>query len=291
MKPKTRKRFFEKEDILKILREKGIELKRTPRASDFYKKGKPSRFNNSVGSIFGSFGKAIQSIDFDIVKIPVADYIKVKRQEIIDRFREFAEKIGHIPTAREVKEGFFVSVYHITKRFRCSFRGFIEITKLDSAKFKPKKRQGRGVAYSDEQLLKQYRKLALNLGRIPHRNDFRKSKSICSWSTFMKRFKTEACLIEKAGKDVLSLPRSCMYQGKIVLIDQDLRGQISSFIKTEFISKGKIPARKDLLEKSDKKFPKSRYDIGIRACHFREVVEKALTMYIEEIRESKTRFD
>lgn len=262
---------FTKESIHKILLDKYVETKTIPRRKDFYVNGKPSPFLNAISNQYRSFSKAVREAGiFGRCKYGRISYDEITNEEIISQLISLASELGHTPLRKEIDEKFFVPHGLIKRRFR-TYTKLVHLAKL------PAIRKGLGAVYTKEVLLEQFRSKAKELGRIPDMFDFLKvtGENAC-YSTFIKYFKRWDILIAEAGLEIAALPRIKRMTGMPQIKNGHLRKAMVTFVRSEFICKGKIPTINDVLQKNIPGLPKSFSDFKRKVGKFKNIVEEAL---------------
>lgn len=253
--------FETREAILDAIRQKAEEIRKTPGRRDLCAdENMPSM--QQIRREFGSLNDAIIAAGLSVNKF----VLSLSDDEMLNLLIKKAKKIGFTPSSKEVNEDpNMPNTSSYEKRFG-SYNKAVEKAGLTPNK--------KGASYnfrrelSDNDLLRQLRRKAEELGRTPFAREVDQDPNMASVSTFLARFGTYLRAVRKAGlqpakvrytdEELLELLRQKTAElGRVPLlkeIDQDPDLPASSLYYTHFrnysnavMKAGLKPNRKSLI--------------------------------------------
>ncbi|MGG5330679.1 homing endonuclease associated repeat-containing protein [Enterococcus sp. AZ163] len=168
VKPVKPKPKISNEQLLDLVKERALELGRTPKKYEF-KRGELAT------SRFGTWADFLQSAALEPAK-PVKSGYKISNEQLIELVQAQAAELGRTPRKKEFKYG-----YLILKRFG-NWTTFLNSAGLEEA-------GKHETAISNEQLLDLVKERTVQIGRSPNAKEFRYGTLVIgrfgSWSAFL----------------------------------------------------------------------------------------------------------
>lgn len=177
---------YEDWQLLHWLKDFAEELGKSPTRNDL--DAEPSMPSASVFSRrFGSHNKALKKAGLEI------NYKYYTKKELLDKLKEFADKLGRAPKKKEIVENESMPDKMTYKRRLGSYRNACKKVGYEY------KTHNKNHGYSKEKLLKMLREFAFELGRTPTSIEVDENDGIVSTGTYTYHFDSYSNACEKSG--------------------------------------------------------------------------------------------
>lgn len=110
-----------------------------------------------------------------------ANQLKKNKDTLLIELIQLKEKLGRIPRIQDLKENGLSEFKQYTRTFNKTFSEILEDLGWELDYVRPKHK-------TDEELLRDYKYLYEELGRIPLREDLNNDEKICNYNTYKNRF-------------------------------------------------------------------------------------------------------
>ena len=209
---------YSDEELIEQIRAMAKKLGRTPTRRE-YDNNPETASTTTIATRFGSWNKALALAGLNANY----EWVAYSKEELIEQVQKMAEELGRTPTIDEFRKNPNTGSNYQVLKFFAEWNDFIRAAGLKVS-----------FNYSKEDLIKQVREYAAELGRTPTSDEFKSCPNTASTGVVKELFGSWNAFLEEAGLTVIRKTGQHFTKEELIAQLLDLRDRL-----------GRTPTRKE----------------------------------------------